>query len=94
MVVVSVFSHSFLAAQPTADSNTCLAAKAVGTPHLKPMEISLITVLCCMLSLYKWQFQFWGPDFLGFEYIYLCHSTDTFFLCFLYVRGNFSSGVP
>ncbi len=47
----------FLVGCTTADSITYLPAKAVGNPQVMLMEISLVTLLGSMLSLYKWQFQ-------------------------------------
>jgi hypothetical protein len=68
---------SFLFLLHNSRLNYLPTAKAVGTPQVKLMEISLVTVLLCMLALYEWQFQFWGP---GFEYVYLRHTTDAFFM--------------
>ncbi len=100
-LVVSVFFHSFLAAQQQTQLPTY--QPKLLAPQSQPSQFLFFSIpfwlhnsrlnylptsqscwqppgqshghflsncACCMLSLYKWQFQFWCPYFLSFECLF------------------------
>ncbi len=76
----------FLFGCTTADSTTYLPAKAVGSPQVNLMDISLVTVLvvCCLCT--SGNFNFGVLIFLVLN-VYLRHCK----VCFLCTGGNFNS---